>query len=138
MPYTVAITADEAKLLTQANVSGVEGCIFTFEPRESMDILSLVANATNADAPGRIRLSDRLATLYGQHLTKTRKSASAQPLPLFDFDGPPNTAAPGTEVPVFGSEGAFVEAFDVDPTNETPVELPEPEPVAPPKRKRGR
>lgn len=114
MPYTITITRDEADLLNAAGIPGVTGGIFEFSPANAMDILGIVAQETEADAPGRQRLSDRLATLYGQHLAAVRKRASAQV--AFDLDGPPNEAPMGTPVPVVTNDP---EDFDLDPETGT-------------------
>jgi hypothetical protein len=79
MPYTVSITADEAHLLTEAKVDGVEGTIFTYAPGDSLEIIEIVAQLTPPETLGLQRLSDRLQTLYGTFLAAVaRKRESEQ------------------------------------------------------------
>ena len=79
MPYTVSITADEAHLLTEAKVDGVEGTIFTYAPNDSLEIIEIVSQLTDPETLGLQRLSDRLQTLYGTYLTAVaRKRESEQ------------------------------------------------------------
>lgn len=79
MPYTVSITADEAHLLSEAKIDGVEGTIFTYAPNDSLEIIEIVAQLTPPETLGLQRLSDRLQTLYGTFLAAiARKRESEQ------------------------------------------------------------
>ena len=77
MPYTVTITPDEAERLNEAQVEGVTGGIFEYEPRDTMKILGALDATAAVDAPGLDRIRDRLATLYGQAIN-AHKVATAE------------------------------------------------------------
>ena len=119
MPYTVSITADEAHLLTEAKVDGVEGTIFTYAPAQSLEIIEIVSQLTPPETLGLHRLRDRLQTLYGTFLAavaRKRESEQANDDLVFGtmstpgvyinaaLDGPPLPAGDATPVPILYSE----------------------------------
>lgn len=128
MPYTVSITNDEANLLTEAEVEGIEGSIFTYEPRATLEIMAVVAERSAPDAPGRKHLTDRLSTLYGGYLAAVaRKRESAQASDDASvFATRINDTPDATPVPMIGSPGFETAMQDhaVREGYENPVNVP--------------
>lgn len=80
MPYAVSISRDEASLIREHPISGVtlEGsAVMSFTPSQGGQALADLW-AIRTDTPGHARLTDRIATLYGQHLAHARKRGSVQ------------------------------------------------------------